>query len=358
MNDRTQRLVRKLKADQLPALMVTDANNRRYLSGFSGSAGTCVVTYEEAYLLTDFRYTDQATQQAPDYQVITYKKGLQEGLSQLLEDLEVDQVGFEADDVTYRTYSNLCDELGDIEWAPTSGIIEKLRQVKDDEEVQIIREAAQIADEAFEEILPSVRPGRTESEVALDLEFCMRRLGAEELAFGLIVASGVRSSLPHGRASEKVIGEGEFVTFDYGAAYCGYCSDATRTVITGEPTEKQREVYDTVLRAQKAAVEFIEPGRTGEEVDRVARDIIAEAGYGDNFGHGLGHGVGLAVHEGPRLSQQNGDTELAPGMVVTVEPGIYISGWGGVRIEDLVMVTEDGAEVLTSPTKDLVVQKG
>ncbi len=358
MNKRTERLVESLKKEDLPAMLVTDAKNRRYLSGFTGSAGACLVTQDEAYFMTDFRYTEQAAEEAPDFEVVTYEKGLLDELAGILDELDVNKVGFEASCVTYQRYSKFTEEIDNVEWEPTTELVEQLRQIKDDDELNRIRRAAEIADEAFDEILPSVRPGRKESEVALDFEFCMRRLGAEGLSFPMITASGVRSSMPHGRASDKVIGEGEFVTFDYGATYSGYCSDATRTIITGEPTDKQREVYETVLKAQKAAVDSIKPGMTGREVDSVARDIIEDAGYGDNFGHGLGHGLGLAVHEGPSLSQKRGDTELKPGMVVTVEPGIYIAEWGGVRIEDLIVVTEEGVRILTSPTKELVVQKG
>lgn len=355
MNDRLKGLVCRLEAEGLPAVLVTDAANRRYLTGFTGSAGMLLVGSESAWLLTDSRYTQQAEREAPDCCIVASAGDPYETLSETLEERGLSQVGFEAHHVTFDGHRRMSEQVSSVEWVPTTQIVEQLRLIKDDEELAVMKEAAAIADRALGEILPAVAPGRAEEDIALDLEFCMRRMGAEGLSFPLIVASGARSSLPHGRASEKIVEGGDFITFDYGARFNGYCSDATRTVVVGEVDEEQRKVYSTVLRAQEAAVAHVAPGRTGREVDSVARDIIDAAGYGEYFGHGLGHGVGLAVHEGPSLSQRRGDTELQPGMVVTVEPGIYIPGWGGVRIEDLVVVTDNGCEILTSVSKELVV---
>ncbi len=355
MNDRLRGLVRRLEAEDLGAILVTDAANRRYLTGFRGSAGMLLVDTEGACLLTDSRYTQQAQSEAPDCSIVPTASDPYETLSETLEKRGINRVGFEAQQVTFDGHRRISEHVSSVEWVPTTQMVEQLRLIKDDEELAVMKEAAAIADRALEEILPAVAPGRAEEDIALDLEFCMRRMGAEGLSFPLIVASGARSSLPHGRASEKIVQEGDFITFDYGARYKGYCSDATRTVVVGRADEEQRKVYDTVLGAQEAAVAHVAPGQTGREVDSVARDIIDGAGYGEYFGHGLGHGVGLAVHEGPSLSQRRGDRELECGMVVTVEPGIYIPGWGGVRIEDLVVVTESGCEILTSVSKELVV---
>lgn len=355
MNNRLKCLARRLQAEDLPAIFVTDAANRRYLTGFTGSAGMLLVDTEGAWLLTDSRYTQQAEAEAPDCCIVPSSEDPYETLTDTLKERGISRVGFEAHQVTFDAHRRMSEKVACVEWIPTTQMVEQLRLIKDEEELVVMGRAADIADRALEEILPAVAPGRAEEDVALDLEFCMRRMGAEGLSFPLIVASGARSSLPHGRASEKIVEKGDFITFDYGARYRGYCSDATRTVAVGSADEEQRRVYDTVLRAQEAAVAHVRPGRTGREVDSVARDIIEEAGYGQYFGHGLGHGVGLAVHEGPSLSQRRGNVELEPGMVVTVEPGIYIPGWGGVRIEDLVVVTDSGCDILTSVGKELVV---
>ena len=235
---------------------------------------------------------------------------------------------------------------------PTSRVVESLRAVKDEGERDAIRKAAAIADRAFERILEELRPGRTEREIALRLEFMMREMGADGASFDIIVASGPRSALPHGVASDRVLEKGDLVTLDFGASYRGYCSDITRTVVLGEPNDAQRRIYETVREAQQAAVDAIRPGMTGKEADRVARDRIKASGYEKYFGHGTGHGLGMEVHEAPRLSPR-GEEILEPGMVVTVEPGIYLPEFGGVRIEDDVIVTEDGREVLTQSPKHL-----
>ncbi len=357
MKERLQRLLPALDEGPVDGLLVTASDNRRYLTGFTGSAGVVVVTRAGAHLLVDARYEEQAEAEAADCTVLPQGRELLPALARLLGDLGIARLAFEAGHVTVSDHGKWVEAIPDVEWIPTTGVVETLRMVKDADELDIIRRAAAIADEAFEEILPTVRAGRTEEEIALDLEFCARRLGAEGLAFPLIVASGERSALPHGRASGRRLQSGDLVTFDYGIRYRGYCSDATRTVAVGEPGEERRRVYETVLAAQRAALEAIRPGPTGFDIDRVARDIIDGAGFGECFGHGLGHGVGLAVHEDPRLSYKNGDEPLEAGMVVTVEPGIYLPGSFGVRIEDLVVVTAEGTEVLTAPTKELVVNE-
>jgi Xaa-Pro aminopeptidase len=323
------------------------------MSGFTGSAGALIITSSRALLVTDFRYIEQAAAQASEFEVIKQGAVLTDSLRQALEEVGVRRLAFEKEFVSYGDYERYRDKLG-AELVPMDGAVEKLRLVKDSGEIEAIRRAAAIGDKAFRHILDFLRPGLREDEVSLELEFQMRRLGATGLAFDIIVASGPRSSLPHGRASERVIQPGDFVKMDFGCVVDGYCSDMTRTVVMGEPSEKQREIYDIVLEAQVTSLKAIRPGLTGREVDEVARKVIADRGYGDHFGHGLGHGVGRMVHEGPRLSVL-GEDPLVPGNVVTIEPGIYLPGWGGVRIEDLVVVTEVGVDVLTGSPKDLII---
>ena len=347
----------RLRADMaregLAGVLIMRPENRRYLSGFRGSAGTLLVTAEEAYLLTDFRYIEAAKAQAPDFEVVRVGQPGQDALKDLLANLAIDAVAFEEDFVTYREYAALKERLA-LELVPKSGLVEKLRAVKTEEEIAAMQAATCIAEEAFGSILPHIQVGRTELEVALDLEFAMRRLGAEGLSFPIISASGPRSSLPHGGPTERVLQEGDFLTLDFGAIKGGYCSDMTRTVVLGEPDEKQLDVYNTVLKAQLTAQEAVRPGLKGGELDGIARQVIRDAGYGDYFGHGLGHGVGVVVHELPRAGQTSEDV-LEPGMVVTVEPGIYIPEWGGVRIEDMVLVTETGYKNFNSIGKELLI---
>jgi Xaa-Pro aminopeptidase len=349
---RLTKLRQKLKEKELDAMLVIGAENRRYLSGFTGSAGTLVITEDKAVLLTDFRYIEQATAQAPEFEVRRYNDYL-ETLEAVFDECGCHRVGFESDIVTYSQYSKWQERLGKVEWQATSGLVEKLRMVKSESEIANIKKAAAIADSAWEEILPYMRPGATEKELALKLEFLMRSKGADGLAFEIILAGGPNGALPHAVSGDRPLESGDLVVMDFGARYAGYCSDMTRTVVIGKACQKSRALYNIVLEAQLAAVNAIKPGKTGTEIDNIAREIITNAGYGEQFGHGLGHGVGLAVHEQPRLSPK-ADNVLQPGMIVTVEPGIYLPGFGGVRIEDLVVVTEAGCRILTQSTKELV----
>jgi Xaa-Pro aminopeptidase len=342
-----------MQAGGLEALLVLRPENRRYLSGFTGSTAYLLITQEEALLLTDFRYLGQAAAEAPHFRVVEFKQPL-DGVREELTKQNVRQLGFEKDFVTYDQHQGFVAAFAGVELVPVAGLVEGLRAVKDESELVILRQAAKIADDAFAHITGFLRPGLTELEVALELEMFMRKAGAASSSFDIIVASGVRSSLPHGRASEKVLQTGDFVKMDFGAYYQGYCSDLTRTVVLGQPSDKQREIYETVLEAQLHAVANIRPGITGIEADRLARDIIEAKGYGPYFGHSLGHGLGLAVHESPSLSFR-GDTVLQAGNVVTVEPGIYIPDFGGVRIEDDIVLTATGNEVLTHAPKELLI---
>lgn len=347
--------LRALMADRgLAALFVTGEHNRRYLSGFTGSSGYLLITADKAFLLTDFRYMTQAPAQAKHFEVVEHQPKASATVKELLEQSAVKELGFEPHDLSYAAFKGYEAELAGIKLVPADSLVEELRMIKDEAELTVMREAAELADRTFEHVLTTLKPGVTELEVALEIEFYMRRHGASGVSFDTIVASGERSALPHGKASERVIGSGEFVTFDFGAYYKGYCSDITRTVVVGKPADKHRAIYDIVLEAQLNALEHIKPGMTGKEADALARDVIDRHGYGDYFGHSTGHGLGMEVHEAPRLSKLS-DTVLRPGMTVTVEPGIYLPGFGGVRIEDDVVVTEHGVQRLTQSTKNFII---
>jgi len=342
-----------MSASGLDGVLAYSPENRRYLSGFTGSAGYVVIGKNNICFITDFRYKEQASKQCGNYNIIIQGGNLPETLAQTLKKNNIMKLGIEEDFMTVGFFEEIRRYLPGIQLIPASGIMARLRIKKDTAEVENIRKAASIADEAFRHMLDYIRPGLREDEIALELEYFMKKKGASGTSFGSIVASGVRSSLPHGTATEKTIENGEFLTLDFGCVYNGYCSDMTRTVFIGKATEKHREIYDIVLRAQVEALKAIKPGVTGKSVDSTAREIIKKEGYGEYFGHGLGHGVGLAIHEEPRLSLL-GETILETGMVVTDEPGIYIPDFGGVRIEDLVLVTENGAEVLSKSPKELI----
>lgn len=351
---RLTRLRQLMGERKLQALLVTNSYNRRYMSGFTGSSGALIITADQAVLLSDFRYRSQAPQQAVNFQFIEHKPKMIETVQELLHEWNIKELGFEQQDVTYGTYAAYAAYLSGVSLIPTNSLIEELRMVKDDSELAIMLEAAELADRTFEHMLGFLKPGLTENEVALELETFMRRHGATSTSFETIVASGERSALPHGKASDRVLQLGEFVKMDFGAYYKGYCSDITRTVVLGKPTPKHREIYDIVLEAQLQTLEQIKPGMTGAEGDALARDVIKRYGYGDFFGHGTGHGLGMEVHEAPRLSMQ-GDVVLKPGMTVTVEPGIYLPDFGGVRIEDDIVITETGMRRLTQSSKDFII---
>lgn len=344
----------RLHREGLDALLVASHPNRGYLSGFTGDSGVLVITADEAILLTDSRYTEQAQAQAPEFRVVRETQDQVETLAETLAKLTPARTGYEGALETVARISRWEKRLAGItSLVATEGLVEGLRAVKDADEVAALREATRLADAGFQLLLNLVRPGRTEREVALELEFFLRREGAEGASFEFIVASGARGSLPHGAASEKVIRSGELVTIDYGCFFHGYASDITRTLAVGKVPDKWLALYEVVRQAQEAGVAAVCPGRTGGEVDAVSRGIIAEAGYGDAFGHGLGHGVGREIHEGPRL-RVGGTDVLQPGMAVTVEPGVYLPGEGGIRIEDTVLVTETGGERLTKAPRELI----
>jgi len=334
----------------MEAVIILSPHNRRYLSLFTGSSGALVMTKEENLLITDFRYISQATEQT-DFTIIKQTGGLLDTIKTVLQDRNIKSAGFEGDLVTFQQYQTLSQQT---ELIDIAGEVEKIRMVKEPFEIEIIQQAADIADQAYEHIQTFIQAGKTELEVSNELEMFMRQKGASGSSFDTIVASGVRGALPHGVASNKVIEQGDMITLDYGAIYNGYISDITRTLAVGEPLQQMRQIYDIVLKAQMTALETIKPGITGSEADGIARQIIADAGYGEAFGHSLGHGIGLEVHEGPGLSMTS-DVQLEPNMCVTLEPGIYIEGLGGVRIEDDVLVTESGLKRFTHSSKELII---
>jgi Xaa-Pro aminopeptidase len=354
MSKKLKQLRNALAEQGVDALITENRENRRYISGFTGSTGWVIVTADAAVLVTDFRYIDQASAEAPLFTIVNNERKPVEAIAGQLKSLGVKRLAFEKNHISVGVYEAWKEAFAGVELVPTSGLIEELRMYKDEAEMKIIREAVRIADAAFTHILSYIRPGVRELDVAMELEFFMRREGASASAFDIIVASGVRGALPHGRASEKVIQAGEMVTLDFGAHYQGYNSDITRTVSVGEPDPKMKEIYDIVLQAQLNGVKHIRPGLTGKEADALTRDIIAAAGYGPAYGHSTGHGLGLEVHELPNLSAAS-SVVLKPGMLVTVEPGIYLSDLGGVRIEDDVWITETGCEILTQSTKELLI---
>ncbi|MER3475258.1 MAG: Xaa-Pro dipeptidase [Armatimonadota bacterium] len=352
---RVERLRTRIDERSVESLLITSRPNVRYLSGFTGSAGSLLVGKEFAVLLTDKRYTLRARSEAPGFEVVVPENPDDDVLKTQMESRGLRKIGFEANHITVKTLEGWQEKYGElgIEWVPTNGVVEELRMVKDAQEVASIREACGIADAAFRHIQLFLQPEAVELDVAMELEFYMRRQGARRPAFESIVASGEHSAMPHAEVSERRFQPGDFVTLDFGAEVNGYCSDITRTVVIGKATPEQRRLYEVVLEAQLRAIDAIKPGVKGADVDAIARQVITDAGYGDYFTHSLGHSLGLSVHDGPGLGQKS-EVVLEPGMVFTVEPGIYIEGFGGVRIEDDVLVTEAGAEVLTHSPKHLM----
>jgi Xaa-Pro aminopeptidase len=347
---RADRLVERLRERELDALLVTNLVNVRYLSGFTGTNGICVVTPEARVFITDFRYVERAAGEVPDFERL---RGKQDLLGDAAERLS-GRVGFEDQHMSVRTYKRLKELAPEgVELVAAGGVVEDLRAVKEPEELERMRQAAALADEMYEYIQSRGLVGRTEREVAIDVEREMRARGAEDPSFPSIVAGGPHGALPHAEPRDVAIEPNTLVVVDMGCRVDGYCSDCTRTFATGEISDEMGSVYEVVLAAQEASLGAVRAGAECGAVDAVARDRISEAGHADHFGHGLGHGVGLEIHEAPRLAQ-NADGSLVTGNAVTVEPGVYIPGAFGVRIEDLVVVTDDGAEILSHFPKKLI----
>lgn len=337
----------------LDAILITDMRNIRYLCGFSGSEGALVISPDNAWFLCDSRYTEQATAELQGVEVRECALRL-ESLDSLLAENGLKRVGFEAAHTTVSAYRKISGTLTGIELVELGPVLDNVRIRKDADEIELMCSVARLASLSLMNVLSFVKPGVSESDIALELEFEMRRQGAEGRAFDFIVASGVRGAMPHGRASDKLIQSGELITIDFGALKDAYHSDETVTVACGQPGAREREIHGIVKAAHDLAIERVRPGLACKELDGVARDYIRDRGYGEYFGHGLGHGVGLEIHESPTLSPRS-ESILEEGMVITIEPGIYIPGFGGVRIEDTLVVTADGYRILTSADKQLLI---
>jgi len=333
--------------------LITNLENIFYLSSFNGE-GTALITNDENYLFTDSRFLEQAQKESPDYKVITdepnKKNARMLAIKKIIEKKKIKKIFFESGNLNYANFKKYSENFNMVEFLPTEDLVEQMRMVKDKGEIIKMKKAAQIATESLKEIFGKIKPGIREIDIAAELAYIIRKNGAEKEAFDTIVGSGKRSFLPHVKPSKKKIDMGEFILIDMGANYQNYKSDMTRTIILGKENEKQKEIFSIVLEAQQKALAFLKPGIECREIDIVARDIIKKRGY--KFRHGLGHGVGLCIHEAPYVSLKD-DTVLSPGMVITIEPGIYLPEIGGVRIEDTVLITEDGYEILTSFPKNL-----
>jgi len=348
--ERRNKVLQALATAGADIMLVSKPANVLYLTGFSGEGLAVVAASEQTALSTDGRYQLDAQRQCPDCELLMHRDGHLRGAIQYVKRFPSARLAFESEVVTHAQYERLCRELGEEKLVPTKGIVEKLRLTKDEAEIVQIQRAAAIVDRALADLVAGLQPGPTEREVALELERAILLGGADAIAFRTIVAAGLSAACPHAVPGPNRLQAGQMVTIDVGGQVNGYCSDMTRTVFLGEPDERFRNIYQTVFQAQAAALDAVRPAIECRELDRIAREVIAAAGYGDYFCHGLGHGVGLEVHEGPRVSARS-DAVLEPGMVITIEPGIYIEGWGGVRIEDLLVVTEDGYRLLTGAPK-------
>lgn len=342
-----------LRQYAIDGLLISNGYNMRYLSGFSGATGYLFITESRKVILTDFRYTIQAEAESNGYEVFEIDGSYEEAINLLIKEENVDILGFEGQDTLFFNYERLKEKLLLKRLVAIKDEITLLRAIKEPWELERIAQAERIGDLAFEKVLGDIKPGMTELEVAALIEYYLKSNGAENLSFSTIVASGINSSMPHAMPSNKKIENGDFLTMDFGCIYKGYCSDMTRTIVVGKASVEQKRIYQLVLDAQMAALEFIKAGYMGCEIDSVARKIIYDAGYEGCFGHGLGHSVGLYIHEDPRLSPKD-QKIIQPNMTVTVEPGIYIKDFGGVRIEDLVCVTEAGAVNYTHSDKNLI----
>lgn len=353
LKDRRSRLTPFFDREQLDCLLVEHLPNLRYLTGFSGSTGSLLLTRDSGWFVCDSRYTLQARDQVRGVQIVEHGQRY-EAFAALQREHGWQRIGFEAAHTMVSTHQELVKQLPGTTLVPLGIELDSIRDRKDLAELQALEQVARLASDALLTVLPLIRPGMQEANLALELEVAMRRHGAEGRGFDFIVASGERGAMPHGRASQKQIQSGELVTIDFGAVLNGYHSDETVTIGVGQIDGRQQTIYDVVLTAHDRAIAAVRPGISCKDLDAVARDYICEQGFGEYFGHGLGHGVGLEIHEKPTLSPRS-EAVLTAGMVVTIEPGVYIPGWGGVRIEDTVAVTENGCRILTGISKKLMV---
>lgn len=348
---RIARLREQIRDERSQAALISKLENLRYFSGFTGDDALLLVTLDTCVFITDFRYTEQAAAET-SAQIVEQKEGLYQSAIKEIQALGISQLSFETGALLHRDYKKLADSLSSVVLLDSN--FDALRQIKEAEEIACVREAVRISDLAFNEVLKYIRPKLSEIDVAAYLEQVMRVNGSERPAFATIVASGIRGSLPHGIATEKLLESGEFVTMDFGAVYRGYHSDITRTIVLGTASPWQRDAYDAVYEAQRLGEEAVRPGVRGTFPDKIAREYLMKRGYGAYFGHGLGHSLGLEIHEEPRLSPMSRCDALRPNMLVTVEPGVYIPRQGGLRIEDTVLITEVGCEPLTQADKRLI----
>lgn len=353
MRNRIKKLQKFLEQENLDLLLVTSLPNVRYLSGYSGTNGLILVSPNGSVFLTDFRYKEQAREQVKHLKVVIAERDLIQSLPtlSLLKPKRL-KLGFEQNHLSCGTYQNLKTLLPNCLLVPTENLIESISAKKDQNEIAKIRKAIGITDQVFSKILGFIKPGVKEKDIAAEIEYRFKRYGSTTPLYETIVASGKRSALPHGVASSKKIEKGDLVTLDMGAVYDGYTADLTRTVVLGKANKRQKRVYNIVLKAQKQATSRIKPRMRACDLDRVARGVIKRAGYDKYFGHGLGHGIGMVIHDNPAINPRNQQL-LEPGMVITIEPGIYIPNWGGIRIEDDVLVTKKGCEILTKAEKKL-----
>jgi len=359
--NRLQRLREKLEQHKLDAVFIVSGENnspvnRRYLSGFTGTSAYLLITRAEAVIATDFRYYEQAQQQAKDLRLHKAVGGIDKWLPDLLQGLGGKRLAFESAHVTYQTYRTMRKAVQGLPEAqrpklvPTLNLVEGLRTIKDPEEIAALQAAIDLGDAAFAEVAQRIEPGWTEREVAWEIEKYIREHGGDGLSFDTLVGAGERGAMPHCSPTDRVLKKGEGVVIDMGVELHGYMSDLTRTIFLGKPDDQFKRVYDIVLAAQQTAQEIVEAGMTGEQAHLLAHNVIEEAGYGEHFGHGLGHGVGLQVHEAPRVAKTSNDV-LGDNMVFTIEPGIYLTGWGGVRIEDVVVLENGKARVMSHAPK-------
>lgn len=349
---RVEELRSQFLEDKLDAVLIVKGENRRYLSGFTGSSGSLLITKESHFLLTDSRYHIQVQREAPGFQLLDITSNFQKPFSRIIKQEKIGRLGFESNHLSFWRYRELKKLLKRTKLIPLIDLVENLRSLKNQQELSYLVQAQGITDRAFYHLRGYLKEGRTEKQVAWELEKYMREEGAEVIPFAPILASGTNAALPHHRSSDKKIKSGEMIIMDFGAQVSGYGSDMTRTVFLGKPTGKQVEIYELVLSSQKAALKKLRSGITGKEIDEIARRIIESRGLGEFFRHNLGHGVGLEIHEKPTLGSLHGEF-LLENMVCTIEPGIYLPEWGGIRIEDMALIQENGAKILTRSPKEL-----
>jgi len=354
--ERIAKLLSILQEHNLDGMLLVKDANLRYLSGFTGSESYAVISKKGRAFITDYRYTEQAEQECPGFEIIKWRSpncDLPEAIKSVCDRFDIKRLGFEKDCVSFSLYERLKNGLNDVDLVGTTGLIENLRSVKEKAEIEFIKKAAEITDKAFEEILNFIKPGVTEKDIERELAYLIRKKGADDIGFPIIVASGENSSKPHAIPSNRPVRVGDLITIDVGSMYNGYKSDMTRTVVLGKASDKQIKIYNAVKKSQEAAISIIKAGVEGKLVDKLSKDVLKEEGMEGIFEYGLGHGVGLEIHEEPSMSSRSLST-LEEGSVVTVEPGIYLPGWGGVRIEDTVVVTIDGCEIITRSPKQLI----